>query len=232
MSTISELTPAMLVRLLKAKGFEPERGGKWRTAEAVAEWLEAGVDLLAKPAESPVIVGALMPKEWLDNGRAERIIVHWTAGAYLVSALDKEHYHFVIDGDNKLFRGDHTVADNDATGDGDYAAHTRGCNTRSIGVSVACMAGAVERPFKEGRYPMKREQWLMMAQVVAELCAHYKIPVTPQTVLGHGEVQRILGITQSGKWDPMVLPWSPTLTSEQVGNAFRIEVSRFLEVMI
>ena len=228
MSTISELTPAMIVRLLKAKGFQVEDRGVWRTVEAISEWILSGKDLLAD-VEEPKKIGALLPKEWLDSGHPERIIVHWTAGAYLVSDLDKEHYHFIVDGDNKLFHGDHTVADNDTASDNDYAAHTRGCNTKSIGVSVACMAGAIERPFKEGRYPMKRDQWRTMAQVVAELCIHYRIPVTPQTVLGHGEVQRILGIAQSGKWDPMVLPWSPSLTSEQVGNMFRAEVQQALE---
>lgn len=228
MSTISELTPAMLTRLLKARGFEVERLGKWRTAEAVGEWLVSGKDLLAD-VEPPKKLVSLLAKDVLDSGHPERVIVHWTAGAYACSALDREHYHFIVDGDGNVHRGDHTVADNDTATDDDYAAHTRGCNTKSIGVAVACMAGAVERPFKEGRFPMKREQWLRMAQVVAELCLWYKIPVTPRTVLGHGEVQRVLGITQAGKWDPMVLPWTPTLTYEQVGNMFRAEVQQALE---
>ena len=37
------------------------------------------------------------------------------------------------------------------------------------------------------------------------------------TVLGHGEVQRNLGIKQRSKWDPMVLPWAPTRKPAAVG---------------
>ena len=157
-----------------------------------------------------------------------RIVTHWTAGAYSVSALDREHYHIIIAGDGTLVRGDHTIVDNVSSADGDYAAHTRNCNTQSIGVSVACMAGAIERPFSAGPYPMTLLQWTTMARVCAQLCQFYGIQVTPTTVLGHGEVQRNLGIAQAGKWDPMVLPWKPTLTFTEVGDAFRNKVKEFL----
>lgn len=231
MTTLDSLTPATLVKLLTSKGYKVKLDdGTWRTAAAVTEWLAKGEDLLGAVATGPEPrLGHVIPKEWLDSGKPERIIAHWTAGAYLVSELDKEHYHFIIDGDSKLFRGDHSVSDNDLATDGDYAAHTRGCNTKSIGISVACMAGAIESPFKEGRYPMKELQWKMMAQVAAELCIHYKIPVGVRTVLGHGEVQRILGIAQAGKWDPMVLPWQHQIDKSVVGDMFRALVQQYVE---
>ncbi len=93
----------------------------------------------------------------------KRIILHWTAGAHNASALDKEH--FVIEGDGNIVRGDHTIDDNVSTADDDYAAHTRRTNTKSIGVSVCCMAGARESPFKPGPFPMKKGPWLQMAAV-------------------------------------------------------------------
>lgn len=231
---ITSLTPDEFVQLLKVNGFEPFRDGQWRTADAASDWLRSKRILTATAAaagaaEPPKQAMRLVPKEWLDGARPLRIVTHWTAGAYAVSALDKEHYHFIIDGDHKVFPGDHTVKDNENTADDDYAAHTRGLNTGSIGVAVACMAGAVERPFKEGRYPMRKEQWLTMAQVCAELCLHYGIEVTPRTVLGHGEVQATLGKPQAGKWDPMVLPWMPGLPQAKVGDMFRAEVARFLK---
>ncbi len=67
-----------------------------------------------------------------------------------------------------------------------------------------------------------------MARVVAELCQFYQIPVTPQTVLGHGEVETYLGIPQHGKWDPLRLPWKPELSELQVGHAFRRLVEKKL----
>ena len=76
----------------------------------------------------------------------KRIVCHWTAGQNKVSELDKEHYHFIVDGNGNVVAGDHTPEDNELTTDDDYAAHTRNCNTGAIGVAVAGMAGAVESP--------------------------------------------------------------------------------------
>ena len=213
--------------------------GKWGkdSAEATKAWFRSGMDLLAGPKPDPAPAptpgpapapGAIVPADWMPRAPIKRIIAHWTAGAHKASALDREHYHIIVEADGRLVRGDPTIADNVNTSDGDYAAHTRGCNTGSIGVSVACMAGAIERPFKAGPYPMTEIQWRTMAKVCAELCEAYGITVTDKTVLGHGEVQRILGIAQAGKWDPMVLPWNPTLASAAVGNLFRDEVRRNL----
>jgi N-acetyl-anhydromuramyl-L-alanine amidase AmpD len=149
----------------------------------------------------------------------ERIIVHWTAGSYVVSATDREHYHIIVGGDGGLVRGDKSIEANVSTSDNDgYAAHTKSCNSGSIGISAACMAGAVESPFKPGSYPLLQSQWEVLAAVAADLAAAYGIEVTASTVLQHGEVQANLGIPQDGKWDIMVLPWAPTLDA---GEAFR-----------
>lgn len=172
---------------------------------------------------------AHLKPEWLQACKMSRIIAHWTAGGHKASSLDKAHYHFIVEDDGKVVKGDHDIKDNVNTGDGDYAAHTLGTNTGSIGVSVACMAGARQSPFSPGSAPMTQTQWLVMAEVVAELCAFYKIPVTPKTVLGHGEVEKNLGKPQRGKWDPMVLPWNPSMRSSEVGDTFRSIVQTKLD---
>ena len=172
---------------------------------------------------------ALIKPSWMPKCKMDRIILHWTAGAYTASSIDKQHYHILVEGDGGLVRGDHTIDDNVNTKDDDYAAHTRGANTRAIGVSVCSMAGAQEKPFKPGSAPLKKEQWLRMAAVAAEHAKFYKIPVGPTTILGHGEVQKNLGIAQKGKWDPMVLPWDPSLTKTQVGKMFREEVAKLMK---
>lgn len=170
----------------------------------------------------------IVPKDWLPVCSMKRIICHWTAGGYKATSLDRAHYHILIEDDGKLVRGTHSIADNVSTADAVYAAHTARCNTGSIGVTVCCMAGAQASPFQPGTFPMTQKQWEVMARVVAELCRFYAIPVTPQTVLGHGEVEVYLGIPQSGKWDPMVLPWAPDMSKTQVGNHFRALVQRAL----
>ena len=171
---------------------------------------------------------ALIKKAWMPECGMKRIICHWTAGGHKASAFDKQHYHILIESDGRLVRGPRSIADNVSTADGVYAAHTRRCNTRSIGISVCCMAGARQRPFKRGRFPMTKKQWETMTEVAAELCDRYGIEVTPKTVLGHGEVEKNLNIRQNGKWDPMVLPWDPGLSPAKVGRELRRLVKRNL----
>ena len=155
-----------------------------------------------------------------------RVICHWTAGGYKASAIDRRHYHFLIEDDGAVVAGLRSVKDNDSTTDGAYAAHTYRCNANSIGVAACCMSGATRT--NPGRFPMTELQWRRMAQIAAELCKRYRIEVAPKNVLGHFEVERILGIRQRGKWDPGFLPWDPGVTERQVGERFRSVVGAFL----
>ena len=171
----------------------------------------------------------ILDPAWLPNCSMRRVICHWTAGAHKASSLDKEHYHLLVEADGKVVRGRRSIADNVSTTDGVYAAHTKGANTGAIGIAVCAMAGARQSPFQAGPSPMLEPQWLRLVEVAAELCRAYSLPVTPQTVLGHGEVQVLLGIAQEGKWDPMVLPWAPTMSIMQVGTFFRTLVQEKLQ---
>ncbi len=172
---------------------------------------------------------AIIDPRWLPSCSMKRVICHWTAGGYSASDHDRLCYHILITGDGTLVRGVHSIADNVTTADGKYAAHTLHCNTGSIGITVCAMRSAQEQPLRPGPFPMTREQWTRLATAVAELCRFYKIAVTPQTVLGHGEVQANLGIPQNGKWDPMALPWEPTWDRSIVGTHLRATVSNALE---
>lgn len=156
----------------------------------------------------------------------KRIVVHWSAGTYSVSSLDREHYHFIIGGDGAIVPGQHSPEDNINTSDGDYAAHTLNCNTGSIGVAFAAMARATESPFSAGAYPINDVQLAAMVGLCARLCKQYGIPVTPQTVLSHAEVQPTLGIIQRGKWD---VAWLPGMTRPAdpvtVGDVLRAKIA-------
>ena len=140
----------------------------------------------------------------------KRIIIHWTAGHYAASELDLLHYHFVIDGMGKVHPGKFPVVANEAPQKGRYAAHTLNCNTGSIGVAVAAMAGAQERPFNRGSAPILQAQLAALAALCADLGRDYGIPITRQTMLTHAEVQLTLGIQQRGKWD---ISWLPGMTA-------------------
>ena len=146
-----------------------------------------------------------------QKGFPKAVVVHWTAGASKASSIDRQHYHFMVEGDGTIVQGVHTIQDNDVVGDNDYAAHCRGFNTRTIGVSLCGMAGAQESPFKAGRFPINEKQFRVLCLLVARICKRYAIPVTSTRVLTHAEVQPNLGIRQRGKWDITRIPWAPGL---------------------
>jgi N-acetyl-anhydromuramyl-L-alanine amidase AmpD len=169
-----------------------------------------------------------LPEEWLPDCDMERIVCHWTAGAYKANATDLEHYHLLIEGDGTVVTGDHPISDNVSTGDDDYAAHTKSLNTGSIGVSLCCMGGegVTESPFVAGPYPMTETQWRVLVEVVAELCVAYEIEVTRETVLSHAEVEGTLGVDQSGKWDYTRLAFDLEIEGAlEIGDCLRGEVA-------
>lgn len=170
-------------------------------------------------------------ESWLQRCTMRRIILHWTCGRRRANDVEREHYHFLVeqpDGEApRVIQGDHTIADNVSTGDGDYAAHTKGCNTGSIGLALCGMLDCTENPFKPGPCPFTQEQWHLMCQAAAQLATHYAIAITPTTVLAHGEVQANLGKPQNGKWDPMKLPWLPDLKPLEVMRITRETITRY-----
>lgn len=147
----------------------------------------------------------------------KRIIIHWTAGGYRASVLDKQHYHFVYQGDGSVVAGDLPPEENISTADHIYGAHTLNLNTGSIGVSFCGMAGAVVTPFSSGPYPLQPAQLAAGYKHIAGLAKKYGIPIERKTVLTHAEVEPTLGIKQRGKWD---IRWLPGMT--QIGGAVEV----------
>lgn len=153
-----------------------------------------------------------------------RIIWHWSAGGHKANATDKKHYHIIIEGDGKIVRGDHAISDNESIAT-PYAAHTRNLNTGSIGVALAGMRGAKERPFSAGPSPLTEAQIEVLVDQTASLCRQYNIPVTRQTVLSHAEVEPTLGVKQRNKWDITYLPGMKTTGDPlAIGDALRAKV--------
>ena len=42
----------------------------------------------------------------------KRIVLHWTAGGYYPNKVEKDHYHYLIDKDGKVYEGNHKCEDN------------------------------------------------------------------------------------------------------------------------
>ena len=214
-----------LQRRLKALGFDPGGlDGVWGPSTLAA--VNAALDKLPGAVRPPGPAGAgSVPAEWMPWAKMDRCIWHWTAGTNKASSVDKKHYHIIIEGDGRLVRGNQPISANAAPINGPYAAHCLNCNTGSIGVSLAGMAGAKERPFNAGAYPITQAQWAVLAEVLADLCRRYAIPVTAGTVLSHAEVETTLGINQRQKWDTTRLPFDPSLIgAKAVGDQMRAAV--------
>lgn len=214
-----------LDRLLLAETIQPVPG-MYEKPQGATE-----VMMRAQEQAEVQLAHGVVPNDWMPSARMKRIICHWSAGAYKASRIDREHYHIIIEADGNLVRGDHSIDDNLNTSDDDYAAHTRGCNTGSIGVSLACMAGATENPFSAGHFPMTKQQWDTMTSVCAELCRRYDIDPEPTTLLSHAEVQSTLGIAQRGKWDFTRLAFDPTTVgARECGEKLRRETAAKMRI--
>lgn len=206
-------------------------GGAEPVPAPVARSRGAGPNPVSNPPV-PLRTGRLLPADWMPVANMKRIILHWTAGSHTPSANDKAHYHILIDGEGSPHRGKHAITANvPPLKKKKYAAHTAGTNSHSIGLSICCMSNGRERPYDPGPFPITRAQWQAMAQAAAELCLAYGIGVKRTTVLGHGEVQDLLNRPQSGKWDPMVMPWEPGLPFREVGDRIRDDVRRRLDAL-
>ena len=158
-----------------------------------------------------------------------RVIMHWTARAEGIIALERRHYHVIIGQDARAYIGDNPPEANADTR-GVYTPHTRALNTGSIGVALDGMAGALERPFDPGSAPITWPMVGEMCRQVAALCETYDIPVSRWTVLTHAEVEPTLGVRQRFKWDINWLPGRPRpVDSVEAGDELRLMISKYLD---
>jgi len=156
----------------------------------------------------------------------KRIIPHWTAGAPGVIPMEADSYHFIINADGGVVEGVPVERNIPPLVNGAYSAHTANANSWSIVISVDAMAGAQERPFDPGKYPITEAQLSGMIRCAATQAKVYGIPVTRQTILTHAEVKPTLGIKQRQKWDIM---WIPGMDAPgdpvAVGDALRAQIA-------
>lgn len=173
-----------------------------------------------------------VPNEWMPDAPMKRIHVHWTAGGHSANSKDIASYHILVEGSGQVVRGTNSIAANAPGSKIKRANHTLNANTGAIGVSMCCMAGAVESPFSAGRYPMTRAQWDTAMEVVATLARRYAIPVTPITILTHAEIEPNLGIPQRQKWDVVRLTFdnNHAIGYRPVGELMRRTVARLLDL--
>lgn len=150
-------------------------------------------------------------------GSIKGIILHWTAGQYKPNETDKEHYHFLIDGDGNVIEGKYKPNDNLNCMDGKYAKHCGGGNTGRIGVALC---GHPEL------YPFSRKQVEAMCKKVAELSKTYGISITSNNIQTHSEFGQKNPHTSSfAKVDIDKLPCVALYDRQSCGNWLRNKIN-------
>lgn len=159
----------------------------------------------------------------------KRIIIHWTAGGAVPNSHDKDCYHYLVDNMGKIHLGTFKPEANENCLDGEYAAHTGGGNTGSIGVSLCGMMG-FKNKYEIGNYPITKIQFESAMQFCAKLSKKFNIPVTKTTVLTHYEFGKTHPNTTSvGKIDLIFLPPYSWVEQDEVGNFIRTKIKWYLQ---
>jgi N-acetyl-anhydromuramyl-L-alanine amidase AmpD len=148
----------------------------------------------------------------------KRICIHWTAGGAKANAVERQHYHFIVEATGDVVKGVHTPEMNIAPLAGkDYAQHCGGGNSNTIGVAVAGRGETITAVSMEALF-----------KLVAELCKQYNIPIDHDTVYTHYEFGVRNPRTSSvGKPDISRIVYSPEvakLKPHEVGDFIRGKV--------
>ncbi len=158
----------------------------------------------------------------------KRIIIHWTAGGYYPTEFEKEHYHFLVDGQGKIHNGKFKPSDNEICRVGKYAAHTGGGNTGSIGIAICAMAG-FKNAKNAGKYPIKKVQFEKCMELCAQIVKKYSLQVNANTVMTHYEFGlKNPNSTSAGKIDITYIPPYQWVEKSEIGSFIRTKVKWYL----
>lgn len=164
--------------------------------------------------------------------RPRRVILHWSGGTYTPNAVDLAHYHFVVTGDGEIVEGKYSVADNMRSVSGsNYAMHTGGFNSYSVGISFCGMKGWTKKG-DETKYPLKEDQFLVGLRFVAECCKIWGLdPSNSAHLFSHREawtLHKVKGSQNHVKPDITYLPFYPDLAFEDIGPNIRARTHSYL----
>jgi len=155
----------------------------------------------------------------------KRIIYHWSGGSYQPNSTDKLHYHFIVDDKGVVFEGKFKPENNLCCKGNQYAMHTGGGNTASIGIAFAGMFGFSSK-LSVGRFPLTKIQCEKGFELGATLAKKYSLnlddKLSIQTHYGFG--QRNLKTTSAGKIDIICLPPYPDVEKDKIEDFIRNKV--------
>ncbi len=155
----------------------------------------------------------------------KRICIHWTAGIYYPTSIDRRHYHFMVDAMGNVVPGQHKEEENiPPLYYEQYAAHCGGGNYFAMGLGICGMVGYTG-PKHIGRFPLLEKQCEAAWKFTAGKTKEYGIVITPETVYTHYEFGKAHPDSDSaGKVDISFLPYRPDLKPGEVGDYIRGKV--------
>ena len=106
----------------------------------------------------------------------KKIIIHWTAGGYYPTDYEKKYYHYLVDKEGKVHNGYFKPENNLKCVKNNYAMHTGGGNTGSIGIAMCGMCGFKSR-YSVGDYPITSKQFEATMNWCAQLSKKYNINI-------------------------------------------------------
>lgn len=160
----------------------------------------------------------------------KRIIIHWTGGNYNTNTKILNSYHYVINKTGGIIPCNHRPEDNLNCNDGNYAPHTGGGNTGSIGVAMLGMYVESGKSTASTLYPLTKKQCEACFKFIAQLCKKYNIKITPGTVMTHYEFgMKNPSTTSRGKIDITYLPPYPSLDKSEIGDFIRSKVRWYFQ---
>ncbi|HEV2132177.1 MAG TPA: N-acetylmuramoyl-L-alanine amidase, partial [Longimicrobiaceae bacterium] len=175
---------------------------------------------------------AAIPELGVLPATPRRIIWHWTGGGSRANDVDRKHYHWIIEQDGTIVTGRFLVASNmQRVWGSEYAQHTGGMNSFSVGISFAGMkdCGSAQRP---GPCPLNENQVLAGLRFTAACCVAWSLdPLNPAHCFHHREAWELHGIKGTHnhqKFDITFLPFLPQLKPNETGPWLRQKTAEFL----
>jgi len=154
-----------------------------------------------------------------------KITIHWSAGRNIPNTEELKHYHYMIDSNGLVYKGQYAPEDNINVNDGKYAQHCGGGNTNNIGVAFCGCWVPKGITVKNTQFPLTRVQLERGFKLCAELCNKYNIPIDKQHVFTHYEFGLAHPKTSSaGKIDIIYMHPFPAENKNTCGDFIRNKI--------
>ena len=150
-----------------------------------------------------------------DGINMYRIVMCWSMSDNEFTRIDKNRYHFVVDQDGNVIRGNFDVSDNfeinhNEKPRGTYATPTNGLNDNTISIAMLGMKDykVENEKIVVGEYPINKRQYVVFCMLAYHLSNLYGVIVDLEALITKSEIEAVLKKKQKpGTCDFKFLPF-------------------------